>query len=456
MVFLNSKDTNSAVVSGTTATRIYLNLASQADQIWVGGMIVFTSGANKGLGANISATVNASTTLTYVDVSEQFAVIPEIGATYMLVRKSSNTYVSYGETIQLDKYIDSYTVTTSIDKGFDTASLVLNNRFTNIYFSLTGIVGMNVRIYDDEGCLFDGLVIDIESSGTINCIGYAQTMNWYMFEKVYDTNSGNTSPKILRDACLANPYIPNKLIGIDRSDTWHTAQVAMGGIGPRDYSETSVTAGDVIKEICSMGYFGISFDQVFLQIYEDAVPFTKVVSKTSEDVDYYIGRNNFNFDENAFALRASISDAFTEIASTYNSSDGETLYSPSAINLSMIKKVGKRRKMITTSNGSLAENTAIVRVANADFSTLMSANDFGIVGKVSRGMSNVRCSVSRIRAGDVVAIEAPVDMLGRNSLANFLKFTVGHTSYSSSDGKMTISPVEFATNSEIFSARIKI
>lgn len=455
-------DVNSSVGSGTTSTRIYFNppIPAQTDQIWVGGMIVITSGLNKGMGANISASANITTTLSYVDVSEEFASTPETGSSFALIRRDASGEIAYGNSIQIDKFVDSFSATTSIDKGYETLTLQINSRFSNVFTAMSSFVGMNIIVEDEYCRMFDGIIVDVEyagNGGNISCVGYAQTFSWFQFEKIYDSSPTNTSPKILKDICDVNPYIRKLYIGIDRNDAWDTAQVAMSGIGPRNYTESVVTCTDAIKDITDMGYFGVSYQNVYLQVYNNAVPVLKIIDKAATP-DYAIGKKNFVFGSDGFSVKSSIVDAYSEIVSSYNTDGGVTLYTTSAVNVGMISKVGRRKKMITSGEGGLAEKTAMVRVANNDFGTFLSASNFRIVGKISCGGTTTHVPVHRIKAGDLVTIEPPTgfDAMFKNQYIDVTKFVVGKTSYDSSSRVMTITPIENSLQSEIFAARVKL
>ena len=431
---------------------------------WNGGMIIFTSGANAGLGANIASFRSeiVSGTLSHVmDLSEYLPATPEPGTTFILVRRLATSYISYGQTYQLDRYTTDVKVTTDIDKGYATASFKINNRFANIFSTFTAFVGMNIKIFEDGYQIFEGLIADVDytgSGGSVSCVGYKQTFSWFVFEKIYNSDAGNTSPRILKDICAANPYIPNKLIGIDRGDVWQDIQNGIGGIGPRDYMKSIQTCDDALNDILQMGYFGISFDSTYLQFYNDVIPVLKVVSKDSEVVDWYIDRNNFIFGDDSFTLKSSILDAYTEVFTTFNDANGNTLNTASAVNVNFISKMGRRKKSLSVGEGGMAEKTAVVRVANNDFGTFLSSTSLKIAGKVGSGMRGTKQPVSHIKAGDVVTLSLPpgFDSMYKNTLVDVTTFVVGHTEYDTTSGILSISPLENALQSEIFAARLKI
>lgn len=464
-IFLHSKNTAvaSSVGAASTSTSIIFStsIPSQTVDIWNGGIIVITSGANAGLGANIASSSNSGSNLLSVTLSEEFPVIPETGASFVLIRRNATGYVSYGPTYQLDQYVTSVSVSTDIDKGYATASIRINNRFANIFTTFSAFAGMNIKIFQDGIQIFEGLIADVDYTGYgghISCIGYKQTFGWFAFERVYDTNSSNTAPVILKDICFSNPYIPNKLLGIDRGDVWHTAQIAIGGIGPRDYLKSLQSCEDALNDILQMGYFGISFSSTYLQIYNNAIPAIKVVSKQPISSDWYIDRNNFIFGDDSFTLKSSVLDAYTEILTTYNNSSGAALNTPSAVNVNFISKLGRRKKTLSVGEGGLSEKSSVVRVANNDFGTLLSAASFKVSGKVSTGKSNIKRPVYAIKAGDVVTISPPAgfDSMYKNTLVDTTTFTVGHTDYDTSTGIISITPIENTLQSEIFAARLKI
>lgn len=462
---LNSKNTAvaSSIGSGTTATSITFatSISGQTAGIWDGGMIIITSGANNGLGAEIASSTNSGSNLLTLSLSEAFPVVPEVGASFILLRRVPTSYISYGPSYQLDQYINSVSVSTDIDKGYSTATLKINNRFVNVLTTFSSFAGMNIKIFEDGYQIFEGIVADVDYTGyggTVSCVGYAQTFSWFSFSKIYNSDASNTSTKILRDICFQNPYIPNKLLGIDRGDVWNAVQVSIGGIGPRDYMKSEQTCADALNDILQMGKFGVSFDSTFIQIYNDAIPALKTVTRNPTTCDWYIDRSNFIYGDDSFTLKSSILDAYTEIQTTYNDSNGNTLNTASAVNINFISKLGRRKKILSVGEGGLAEKSAVVRVANNDFGTYLSATSFKIAGKISSSKSSIRRPAYSIRAGDIVTISPPpgFDSMYKNTLVDTSTFVVGRTEYDTGSGIVTITPVENPLQSEIFAARLKI
>lgn len=465
-VFYDSRHSthNASINLGSTQDKLYF-YPQTLDLIpsdWNGGMIILTSGALAGLGADIAsfrAEVDISGLIHIMDLSEAFPSVPEPGTSFMLIRK--NAFITYGPTYQIEKYINSISVTTDIDKGYATANIKINNRFSNIFQTFATFAGMNIRIFEDGYQIFDGIIADVDytgSGGSVSCVGYSHTFSWFGFSKIYNSDASNTSTTILKDICLANPYIPNNLIGIDRGDVWHTAQFNIGGIGPRDYMKSEQTCQDALNDILQMGQFGVSFDSTFLQIYNNATPILRVIPRNPTTCDWYIDRSNFIFGDDSFSLKSSILDAYTEIQTTYNDASGNTLNTTSAVNVNFISKLGRRKKILSVGEGGLAEKSAVIRVANNDFGTYLSAASFKIAGKVSSNKSNIRRPAYCIKAGDVVTISPPsgFDSMYKNTLVDTSTFIVGHTDYDVNSGIVSITPIENALQSEIFAARLKV
>lgn len=460
---VDSRSLSTPITIGAASTGTHIvfssNVLSQTAGKWDGAMFVIMSGANKGIACHIASSTNSGSDLESLDLAEE--IIFDIDNEYfMLIKRDETQNVSYGNVRQLDKYVDSFSVTTSIDKGFDNLSLQINNRFSGELTSLSLLLGNNIQVYKNGYLLFEGIVADIDyvlGGGTISCLGYRNTFAWYGFDRIYNGDATNTAPKILKDVMYSNPYISNLKGGIDRGGLWDTAQQAIGGIGPRDYSKQYISCADVIDEILAMGNFGVSYDSVYLQVYEGALAVIKKVDKTSAP-DYVITRKNFATGGDGYAIKTSMMEAYTEINASYNNSSGATLYTPSMVNVSMLRKMGSRKKMITTGNGGLLEKSAMVRVANNDFGTYLSASDFKIFGTVSLGGSNTFSDSAFIRAGDMVSIEKPsgFDSMFRNTQVDVTKFVVGKTTYDSKSELMTIAPVENILQSTILAARLKV
>lgn len=429
---------------------------------WVGGLILFTSGNFAGISATIAGEIKTGTTLDAVLFSEVFPVAPSNGSTFILYRKGTGT-IGYGNTIyQIGKYTESITFETSITGGYSSAQINVNQKFPSLLNKFSSLLGMDVQIEDMRGkkC-FQGIISSVDfgnSGGTINCIGYYQTFNWYKYSKIYNNSVSNTSVKLLKDICAENPYILGNS-AIDRNSAWGTAQQAIGGIGPINFSESEVTMQEAINRILEMGYYGISIDPVYMMIYDGGFPIIKNIPEEISNYDYFINRNNYSYSNAGFGIKGDLTDTYSLSNTTYTDGDNNTFYTPYATNIRLLNRFGLRKTLITSINGGgIAQSMAAVQVANRDFKNLISSDAYELSGYVYKNGMSAKVPSYYIRAGDMVKIETPYgyENIYKNATMDVTSFCVGSTSYDSSTDIMKINPLNNPKKSEIFSARLKV
>lgn len=435
---------------------------------WVGGIIGITSGTYAGLSADIALTYYDNNTNAYTigskligfDLAQAFPSAPT-GASFFLARRNTNPIQYSSYVYQISKFTQSISFSTSINEGFDICSIELGEKFSllgNIYSSL---IGMNVIVEDQNGhrC-FDGIVVEAAvngNGGNLSCVGYGQTFGWFSFDRYYDTTATNTSTKILRDICAANPYISTNVQGIDRNSAWDTAQQSVAGIGPINFGESAISGKEAINRVLELGKYGVSLDGVSVMFYGN-YPTLYTISDNVTQYDYTLTRNNYEYKESGFNLKGSVADTATLVHASYTTDSGDTLFTPYATNRALITTLGLRRKGITSNNnGGLAIMTAVVRVANNDFSDLISSDKYTISNYVTSATSNLKVPVYYIKAGDRIKIEPSYgyENIYKNATMNATSFIVGATSFDTSSGVMTLNPVKNPVKSEIFAARLK-
>lgn len=435
---------------------------------WVGGIIGITDGVYAGLSADIALAYFDNLTNEYTigskligfDIAQEFPSAPT-GASFFLARRNSNPIQFDSAIYQVTRFVDSISFDTDIDHGFDTCSVSLGERFSLLGGVYSALIGMNIVVEDQNGhkC-FDGIVAEAAlngNGGSLSCVGYSQTFNWFGFDRYYDTNVSNTSTKMLRDICAVNPYISSNIYGIDRNNAWDTAQQSISGIGGINFGESAISCKEAMNRILELGHYGVSLDKVAIMFYGN-FPQMYVVPNDVTTYDYVLRRDNYQYSDAGFNVKGSVADVSTLVHTNYTNTAGASLYTPYATNKPLLKTIGMRRKALTSNHsGGIAEMTSIVRVANGDFSDLISSDEYSISGYVTRSTSNLRVPAHYIKAGDRIKIETSYgyENIYKNSTMNGTSFVVGHTSYDTASQTLKINPVKNPVKSEIFAARLK-
>lgn len=429
---------------------------------WVGGHIIFSSGALKNSGGQIASEVKSGTTLLAVTLAEQLPYAPTAGDTFWMVRRSGTLSVGNAAIVDLTPYVDNVTFATDIDLGFENATITLNQNAKSLSRIFSQYIGRYVEIQDVLGRRCYSGVLTVASiqgwGGSITAIGHRATFNWFDIGNTYDTTATNTIPKILRDICALNPFISTNVFNIDRGDTLHTAQTAVGGIGPRDWSKNFTKSSDAIKEILDLGNYGISFDKVALQVWHDCIASTAVISQTPITPTYIITEANLEIAYGNVEIAGDISDTYTQVMGSYTDTTGNFIRTSSAYTYPLIPQMGFRVKEQSGNGSTAALAMAVVLATREDKKYIVAPGSIKISGNVKRASAANHLPCYAIKAGDVVALEANIgaSSLYRNEIASPLLLTVGHTSYSSSDNSITLTATDWPLKSDLFMSRIKV
>ena len=448
--------------SGSTLQHIQFSsgLANQTTS-WVGGHLIFSTGTNYYLGSTIGTEYKTGNTLTGVDLSTNLEFAPTDTDTFLLVRK--NGYVSYDSNIiDISTYVENIQFDTNIDLGFDKCQITLNQRISALTRIFTQFVSMNVQVYDTQGrrC-YSGIVsnVDIDGwGGSIQAYGYGATFSWFDFPAYYDASPSNTSTKILKDICNANPFISKYTLGIDRDGTWDTQQYAVGGIGPLDFLLNSGKCSDAIKEVIVLGDYPNTFNKVALQVWHDGIPVVKKYTRSPTKADYTINESNLGFGYDGVGITGDVSNAHTMVSNTYQDGNGKTLVTPSAYNLNLLHMIGLRSTKLSGSSTFASLAAAVVGASRQDKSYIAGVGTIKVHKHVKHGSGFGSIPPYLMRAGDVVAIEGNVasSSLYRNRVSSTSIFTIGHTSYDYSADVINITPMENPLVTDLYDARVKI
>lgn len=476
-----------------TDKRYDLTGASGTDGTYVGVSGVSSSNSYQ-KGTLISTTYFihlAVPMLNVIDASTRFIIV--------LQDETTNSAPS-SNAIDLRQYIDNMTWSTSIDKGYDTATIELNESASNLGKYYSYFLGQNVEIIDIYGNIcWNGLITSIYidgGGGRIDAVGYKKTMEWFRFDKIYvpETNwsstvPGPTSSQVFHDAMLMNPYTRKIFIndgtsniprnwaikgfvydadGLPTGASWPDSQLSATsyvGLDQLDFSDGSFKCSDAIQTVESFGYAytneaGVLFDKdtVYLQFWNDGFARVLRVRKNPRLVmvpDYIITKKNTKNGNRGVEISGDINDIITETFVIYNDAEGGQNVSSSTYNAAMALKYGMRLRIETSDFGPELANL-ITLAANADKNLVVGIGNVTISGNVKGGgggMNNL--PVYMMRAGRIVEFE---DNIGHGSLyrnANGTPgiFYIGSTSFNTSSGELTLTPAVTLSAVDLFITR---
>jgi hypothetical protein len=401
-----------AIIDGPASTTTHLEFENEMINqtiTWVGGHIIFSSGALMGIGAEIAAEDRPTTTLRGVELAAALPTVPEDGATFWLIRKNGFITNATSGFVDLRQYIESVSFSTDINMGFDQCQISLNSKASALSRLFSQFIGMKLRLEDVYGrrC-FDGVVIACDLSG----YGGSITV------------------------------------------------VAVGGIGPQDFSENYVSAKDAITKVLDFGNYGVSLHKIVMQVWHDSVPIIRVVKSLPEiaEPNYIITEKNVSALYDGISISSDISNAYTNMYTSYTTSDGQTIRTAGAYNMPLVPKFGIRDKFISSSAQDSTLSMAVVQAATLDKKTISSPGGIKISGSVKYNGSSHYKPVYLIKAGDVLSFENNIGFssLYQNRISSPGMFIVGHTDYSADNDTLNITVLDYPLTSELFAARIDI
>ena len=466
---IDGRITGSAIVDGPASTTTHIEFEQELTNqtSWVGGHIVFSSGALTGIGAEIAANdiSGINDTLRSVDLAAALPSVPVDETTCWLIRKNGFFTSATSGFVDLRQYIESVSFSTDINMGFDQCQISLNNKSSGLSRLFSQFIGMKIRVEDVYGrrC-FSGVVVACDLtgySGSITAVGEMATFGWYSFSLIYSDSAAHTSTRIIKDICATNPFIARQYqFTVDRNDVWHTAQSAIGGIGPQDFSQNYVSARDALTKVLDFGNYGVSLHKVVMQIWHDSVPIIRVIKSLPEidEPNYIISDSNISALYDGISIAGDMTNVYTNIYSSYTTSDGQTIRTAGAYNMPFVSKFGIRDKFLSSSAQESALAMAVVQTATNDKQTLSAPGSIKITGQVKYNGSAHYKPVYLIKAGDILSFENNIGFssLYQNRVASPGMFIVGHTDYSADSDTLNITMLDYPLTSELFAARIDI
>lgn len=448
---------------------------------------------------------SVTSTTYFIHLAVPLLNTPGAGVKFVIFKQSESGNPSINDNaIDLRKYISNISWSTSIDRGYDTATVELNESASSLGQFYSYMLNQNIDIIDIYGnrC-WNGVITNIYfdgAGGRIDAVGYKRTMEWFRFDRIYPApeagfdvdNRGPTSSQILHDVTLANPYMKKFFLDLNSPQTtgtnwgvkgfvdgsgyndsnvydpdksWPRAQhiaTSYVGLNEIDFSDGSFKCSDAVDTVESFGYAytnegTFSADTVYLQCWADGYARVKRVKKDASTIEpeYYITGRNVRNGGGGVEISGDISEIITEVYVVYNSDDGESLVSSSIYNLDLIRQYGDRLAIKTSDFGpGLA--SLISQAARSDKSVILGVGNVEISGNVKGGggsMQNVPCY--QLKAGSIIAFE---DNIGYGSLYKNKNgtpgvFYIGSTSFSTSSGTITISPAVTLSAVELFIKR---
>ena len=408
---------------------------------WVGAYFIIaetevvTSKTNILGGSLIVSETISSGRFTQITLASPLPTKPTPNTSFFVVKHNeTKNYALQNECYDLRNFIRDVTWTTSITSGYDTATITLNDSASILGKFYTELLGQNIEIYDIWGnCCWAGLVAGVtvnESGGTVNCVGYKKTFEWFRFERAYlplddaigfhngiadpptAPDHGPTTTKVLLDVLKSNPYI-NKTAdwgidgwvqeslvvngsGVITSATKYSdsqlLQTGHKGLGVLDFSDGSYKCSDVISFLENFGYYaqshaslvpGVSRDTMYVQCWRDG--YTKIQRVFKEPAllspDYRISRKSLKNSYSDVEISSDMMDIASETYVIYTDQDGDQLVSASFFDYDLLRKYGVRSKVISN---SVPTDLANIMAQNSrwDKSLLIGIGSVDLVGHV--------------------------------------------------------------------------
>lgn len=443
------------------------------------------------------------TTTYFIHLAVPLLVVPGTIRFVVFKEFDSLTPGIADDAIDLRRYISQMTWSTAIDKGYDTATIELNESASNLGQYYSYLLGQNIEIIDIYGnrC-WNGLVTNIYvdgGGGRIDATGYKKTFEWFRFDKLYIAPEGGfdvdergpTSSQVLHDATLFNPYM--KHIFLDQNDpsgtsinwgtkgfvdgngytgmsydadkSWPRAQhieTSYVGLNELDFSDGSFKCSDAIEAVESFGYAytnetDFDADTMHFQCWADGYVRVIRVKKDPSTLtaDYVISRKNVRSNYRGVEISGDINDIVTEVYVIYTDENGENLVSSSIYNSDLLTEYGARVRVQTTDFGPEL-SFLVAQAARADKNSLIGLGNVDIQGNVKAGggsMNNLPCYL--MKAGMVAEFE---DNIGHGSLYRNRSgtpgiFYIGSTSFNTSTNTMSVSPALTQSAVELFLRR---
>lgn len=449
-------------------THIVIDPYNDDPNTWEGMYVLFVSGNNARVAAQISTVYrdDSGSDICYLELDRRLPYVPSAGDYLMIFGKHpfGSVALSHGEIISLDKEIDDVTWSTDVDNGYVFCDVTLNEHANHLGRAFSYMMGRHFVLEDVYGrTCFTGIVtaIDINGyGGRLSATGLRKTFEWYLLE---DAAYGDTitSTEILRDVASTNPFLLYSSYGIDPLDTWKTAQISGSiSVGPRDYTQSQYTAHQILDEILSLGYYGLTDDKVVIQVWDNMYPVMRVIKRTVGDSDtrYMIPASAFESNFKGFGLQTDVANTEGMTYATYTDENGEANVSAISVNLNILQTFGYRNKVYSVNGENEGEALASAAAASMDRSTFGGPGSLTLHGYVKAKHGLAMVPVHYIRAGDVIKIESNVGYtsLYRNQNINLGFFTVGSTSYQASSGLMTITIAEIPPVRDFFANRLEI
>lgn len=454
-----------SVAAGSDNITIKLN--PQIPELsWTGMWLVLTSGNLKGYMAQIGSYSGEAGTDTF-NLAQELPSTPDTGSTFKIISmfETATSFSFTGKVYDYTKYVDNITFNTEIEVGYARGTIQLKKISTELANTIGELLGNYLIISDNYAKdVYHGIIVGINldgDGGQIDCIGIGETNSWYQFFNIYAAIETNTSTKIIRDALFANPYIDQANQQIDNTGDWDTAQQAVGGIGPLDFTQSNVTIRAALDKVLAMGNYGLTSEKTvkaYVQVWDYGVPYLIFANPNPDvdDADWVIGNTNLGENKGNLSLIGDIADSFSYTSGAYNTEEGTTIETAGYVNLNLIDKFGLKKREVTSGQERLITFT-IMRVAASDKNKIAGPGKIAIEGNVrSWGAGTYNSPPYMIRAGDIILLEDAItgSSVFKNEIFYGSVAQVGTTSYS--DGKMTIGLAEVADISEIFKKQIEV
>lgn len=408
----------------------------------------------------------------YIELSAPLYSPVWFGSEYKIFKFSSTTEpqieASDFHTIDLRRHMASVNFTSSIDVGYDTATISLNESASSLGKYYSYMLGQNITICDIWGNVcWDGIVVSTYmdgGGGRIDAIGFKHTFQWFRFDQVYLRSNGAwpdrtklsdrtqtvaggpTSPYVLIDVMKANPYIkqlsdaqvnkyvlnvpfnpsiPNDTTNSNwpdlqgtTGDFWDDLQLAVtsnNGLDELDFSSGSYKCSDAIATIERFGFYGeegvtggFSDDTMYLQCWAEGYCRVIRVHHQPDQLqpDIIIPRAAVSKDYQGVEIAGDINDLVTESYVIYNDAEGNQLVSQSTYNPKYLERYGVRTLVQTGDIPNATLAAVISNISRSDHGLVVGIGNVQVTGNV-KGYGGQQRNIPNylIRAGRIIQFE---------------------------------------------------
>jgi len=420
---------------------------------------MFTNGNNERYGSIITEVTAAGNDISRIELREALPYAPVAGDDFLVFTPIDRYALTDGYSI--GEYLVGGNITSSIDTGFDTASLEFAYDGFDRYVG--GINPLNWRMYvtDDGGIIWDGYVSSYSVSDELvrmDCLGFKSLLTNVFYVGYFNSDAINTGPYMIRDMIgSADTLRYNIDGGIDRGNVINDAQEALNGIGPMDFTSNPVAASEAIDTVLKLGAYDGTFDTYVVQVWDELYVTTQRVETepNAYESDWIIDAENLIESGEMSVELGQISNA---VYGTYRGPNGETLETARAYDEDLVRRYGIRERAV--SDGNLGEGEMLLTIETSLLNKLNAASisSISVAGSIRSGGASGHRAPWHMRAGDVVYAPSMVKLSQGYYGDDFILtcFVIGSISCDLKSGIASITPRGLPDKAEFVIAQLEV